>query len=116
MGNDILIKSNRDPLFGMTRNEYISKLKEKLAGRIDEAYFFGSFTGSEFGKHSDIDIILVCPTDKPFHVRAVDFEDLLDLVPSTDILVYTHDELERLTAEESVGFWKSVKESMVRFV
>jgi hypothetical protein len=58
----------------------------------------------------------VCETDKPFHVRAFDFEDLLDLVPSTDILVYTRDELDNLLAEESFGFWNCVKESMVRFM
>jgi predicted nucleotidyltransferase len=116
MKSDILIRSHRDPLFGMTRDEYITKLKKILYGRVSEAYFFGSFTGSEFGVHSDIDIILVCETDKPFHLRAIDFEDLLDLVPSTDILVYTHDELETLITEETFGFWKSVKDSMVKFM
>ncbi len=116
MSSDILISVNRDPLFGMTREEYISTLKSRLAGRVEEGFFFGSFTGPDFSKFSDIDIILVSKTDKPFHLRALDFADLLDIIPSTDILVYTSSELETLLSSAETGFWKSVKESMVRFI
>ncbi len=62
------------------------------------------------------DIILIKQTQKPFIERAFEFEDMLDLVPSMDILVYTGEEFAALTAEGAVGFWKSVKESLVRFL
>ena len=116
MGNNILLKIERDPLFGMTREEYIDRLREKLAGRADEAYFFGSFTSGNFNKFSDIDIIIVKDTGKPFHERTIDYEDILDLVPATDILVYTRHELDSLLVEGATGFWKSVKESLVKFI
>ena len=116
MDKNVLIKIERDPLFGMSREEYTDRLREKLAGRADEAYFFGSFTSGGFNKFSDIDIIIVKDTGKPFHERAIDYGDILDLVPATDILVYTRDELNNLLGEGAAGFWKSVKESLVRFI
>ncbi len=116
MDNNILLKIDRDPLFGMTRELYQDKLKSILSGRADEVYFFGSITGDAFNKFSDIDIIIVKETDKPFHERAIDFSDLLDLIPTTDILVYTRSELDNLLAEGVTGFWKSVKESLVKFL
>lgn len=116
MGNKILVRKSRDPLFGMTKKDYIDTVKKKLSGRADEAYFFGSFTGPDFNRFSDIDIIIICKTEKPFPERAMDFADLLDIVPSTDILVYTHEEFKNLINLPSPGFWKSVKESIVRFL
>jgi len=116
MDNSVLLKIKRDPLFGMTREAYIDRLRRMLESRVDEAYFFGSFTGDSFDKFSDVDILLVKDTCKPFHERAFDYADILDLVPSTDILVYTRDELDNLLSEGVSGFWKSVKESLVRFI
>ncbi len=116
MNNNILLKTERDPLFGMTKEIYLEKLIASLKGRVDEAYFFGSITGDAFNKFSDVDIILVKETEKPFQERAFEFADLLDLVPSTDILVYSRSELDKLLSDDAVGFWKSVKESLVRFL
>jgi len=116
MQNDILIKTFRDPLFGLTRDQYIEKLKKTLSGRVKRAYIFGSFTTNSFNSHSDIDIILVVDTEKPFTQRNVDFIDLLDIVPSTDILVYTENEFNSIMNEKSIGFWKSVKESIMRIL
>ena len=116
MHNNVLVKFNREPLFGLTRKQYIELLKEKLKDRVIHAYIFGSFNSDNFNKHSDIDIILIANTNKPFTLRAHDFLDLMDIVPSTDILVYTPEEFKKIIEEESVGFWKSVKESMVEII
>ncbi|HNR89123.1 MAG TPA: nucleotidyltransferase domain-containing protein [Spirochaetota bacterium] len=116
MSDSVLIKIERDPLFGMTRDEYVERLTRLLAGRVDAAYFFGSFTGVSFNRFSDIDLILIRETDTPFPLRAIEFEDVLDLVPSTDILVYTRREFDKLTGPGAVGFWKSVRESLHQFI
>lgn len=113
---DVLLSIDRDPLFGMNRDEFVDKLKRALWGRVDEAYFFGSFTSDRFGKTSDIDIILIKKDCGVFHTRAFEFEDLLNLIPSTDILVYTKEEFTALTDESAQGFWKSVRNSLVRFL
>jgi uncharacterized protein len=113
--DDVLVTISRDPLFGHSREDYVVLLKRRLAGRVEEAYFFGSFADGDFNKYSDIDMILVQETDLPFHERALAFSDLLDLVPTTDIMVYTRAELTRLIDEGASGFWKSVRGSMKRF-
>ncbi len=116
MKNDILVKIERDPLFGMSRDEYVNRLKNVLSGRVEEAYIFGSFTRDDFGRFSDIDLILVCETSEPFVERATSFHDLLDLVPTTDILVYTPSEFKNIMDNAHTGFWKSVKAGMVRII
>jgi|SRR6056297_77698 len=116
MKNDILVKIERDPLFGMSRNEYMNRLKNVLSGRVEEAYIFGSFTRDDFGRFSDIDLILVCETTIPFVERATCFQDLLDLIPTTDILVYTPEEFKKIMNSADAGFWKSVKAEMKKII
>jgi len=116
MNKDILVKIGRDPLAGLTREEYVDLLKKKLRGRVSEAYIFGSFNTSDFNRFSDIDLILICDTRNPFVERGIDFYDIQDLAPATDILVYTPDEFCNIMKEEPVGFWKSARGSMVRII
>jgi len=65
---------------------------------------------------SDLDLILVTPTSRPFVQRPLEFADLLDIVPRIDILVYTPEELEQLTRDPSPGFWRSVTSTWRRVV
>ena len=111
----ILVRSTRDPLFGRTPGELEAALQRALSGRVNEAYFFGSFGTNVFGAESDIDIILINETDAPFLMRSREFEDLLDIHPALDILIYTPDEFERLTTDPSPGFWTSVSATLRRF-
>lgn len=112
----ILIKPARDPLYGYTRGELRKKLKDALRGRIAEAWIFGSFASGIMHAYSDIDLILVEETVKPFTERVMDFQDLLDIHPCMDILVYTPDEFEQITRDPSPGFWKTVTDTMVRLL
>lgn len=116
MNRSILVKIERDPLSGLTRKEYKELLKKRLQGRAVEVYIFGSFNTPDFNRFSDIDLLLVCDTCKPFVERGLDYSDIQDMVPATDILVYTPDEFRKIMSEEPAGFWKSVRESMVRII
>ncbi|MBN1962658.1 MAG: nucleotidyltransferase domain-containing protein [Deltaproteobacteria bacterium] len=104
----ILQKNIRDPLYGHTAASFETALKEKLKNRVETAYFFGSYGTDAFNADSDIDLILIKQTDVSFFERAIEFLDLLDIVPCIDILVYTPEEFHRLTADPSPGFWQSV--------
>ncbi len=88
-----------------------AQLIQALRGRVEQAYVFGSFANRTVDNSSDIDLILVVQTHTPFVKRGLDFEDLFDIHPNLDILVYTPSELKR-QLEDAVGFWKSVKSSM----
>ena len=112
----ILVWSARDPLKGRNVDEFISALVRCLSGRVDQAWIFGSLGRPGFGPESDIDLILVVQTDKPFLERARDFFDVMDLALSMDLLVYTPMEFRKFTSDPSPGFWTSVVETMRRVV
>jgi uncharacterized protein len=112
----VIVWNTRDPLYGRTPAEFEAEVKRILQGRVEAAYIFGSFGTPEFGRDSDVDMMLVVRTDKPFLDRAMDFTDLLDIVPSMDLVVYTPEEFQRLTADPSPGFWASAVASMRRVV
>ena len=111
--NKVVLFLNKEPLGGLTKEEFIEKLKSALKNRVDECYIFGSFHTDKFSSNSDVDIILIKKTEKAFLNRGKEFLDLYEIGPKIDLLVYTPEEFTRLL-EESAGFWKSVKETMVR--
>jgi predicted nucleotidyltransferase len=86
-------------------------LAARLKGRVEAAYFFGSYGTPDFGPGSDIDLILIVETDLPFVERPRLFNDLYTLYSRLDLLVYRAKEFESLQ-RESVGFWASVKSSL----
>lgn len=112
----ILLKSRRDPLFGYTRAGLLQKLRSVLQDRAQAAYVFGSFATDSMDPDSDIDLIIIQDTTAPFVTRAFAFEDLLDIIPAMDILVYTEAEFNQLTTDPSPGFWTSVCQTLLRIV
>lgn len=103
--------------FSLTDSKYANVLDEivnKLKGRVEEAYIFGGLARNKINDDSDIDLILIKETDCKFVERPLEFSDLLDVFPEIDILVYTRAEFERQLEDSEVGFWKSVKNEMVK--
>lgn len=113
---DILVRSSRDPLFGMSPQEVVQYLRSALKGRVREAYLFGSFARQELHPESDIDLLVVAETDLPFPERGLAFSDLRDRLPSLEIFVYTPQEFCQLVTDPSPGFWISVVREMVRIL
>src|SRR3990172_2069278 len=95
--SEVLVRNNRDPLFGVTADRLRDAFRQKLQGRVRQAYFFGGFAAGRLHPRSDVDLILVQDTDKPFLQRGEDFLDLYDIVPAIDLLIYTPEEFARLT-------------------
>ncbi len=84
---------------------------------MEAAYIFGSASTGAYRENSDIDLIFVKDGNLgPFVERALLYDDILDLFPRMDILVYTPQELEQQLADSDVGFWKSVRLSMKRII
>lgn len=102
------MSNRRDPLFGLAPAAFEAALRQALSGRVSSAWFFGSYGTPSFSADSDVDLLLVADTDRPFPLRNREFEDLLDIIPTLDILVYTPDEFRQLTTDPSAGFWRSV--------
>jgi predicted nucleotidyltransferase len=66
-----------------------------------EAFVIGSFARGTADAWSDVDLVVVMPTDKPFVERPRDLLDVLDAVPlATDLFVYTPEEFARGRARD----------------
>jgi len=60
---------------------------------VVEAWLFGSFARGDADAFSDVDLMVVATSGRPFVDRFRDFPDLLREVPvGLDLLVYTPDE------------------------
>ena len=116
MSDPVIIWNTRDPLRGRTPEQFETELCARLAGRVEAAYIFGSYGTAEFGRDSDVDMLLVAKTDKPFLERALDYPELYDLAAALDLLVYTPEEFASLTEDPSPGFWTSAVASMRRII
>lgn len=60
------------------------------------AFVIGSYARGSADGWSDLDLVIVMPTDAPFVERPLALVDLLDAVPTAvDLMVYTPEEFER---------------------
>ncbi len=63
---------------------------------VEKVILFGSAARGNTGSHSDIDLIIVKETDKPFIRRPDEFYAAVNPRVALDILVYTPEEFETL--------------------
>lgn len=96
--------------------QVISQVCHALAGRVEAAYIFGSLARGEIHPGSDLDLIVIKETKRPFLERAREFDDLWEIFPRLDLLVYTPAEFAALSAETAPGFWKSVTGEMKKIL
>ena len=81
-----------------TRRTVASWIRRRLprllrAYAVDQAYLFGSWGRGEADEHSDIDVIIVAPSRRPFVDRFRDYPDVWRTAPAgIDLLIYTPEE------------------------
>ena len=63
---------------------------------VEAAYVFGSWARGDADRLSDIDLIVVARSRRPFVDRFRDFPELLRAPAGIELLVYTPDEFARL--------------------
>lgn len=98
-------------LTSLDYNETVLKIKQKLMGRVDKAFLFGSFANKTYTHSSDIDLILIIETDINYINRSKLFIDIFDIYPKIDIFVYTNKEFCKILAQER-GFGKRIKKTL----
>lgn len=60
---------------------------------IEEAYLFGSWGRGDADESSDIDLIVIAPSQRPFVERFRDYPELWQQAPTgIDLLIYTPEE------------------------
>lgn len=76
------------------------------AHRFITAWVFGSVAAGTADEHSDIDVILVRDTARPFFDRVREVMALRLELGAADLLIYTPAELDEMLAEEGRHFVK----------
>lgn len=89
---------------------------EALPPGVKALYAFGSFARREVCSDSDVDLIAVCDTERPFLDRAEMFSKLYEVVCPLDLLVYTPPEFEGQLNREGSSFWCELRQEMRRLV
>lgn len=70
----------------------LDALKQHLAPylrNVRKAIVFGSVARGEADEWSDLDLVIVTDTPRPFLERYRDFEGIYDVWPRLDLLIYT---------------------------
>src|SRR5262249_36112338 len=84
----------------LSREELLRRVGEYAAGAgVARAIVFGSFARGAADAVSDLDVILIEPTSRPFLERGLAHLPLFRIGLGVDLLVYTPEEYERLRAE-----------------
>lgn len=60
----------------------------------DMIILFGSYATGDYRKDSDVDLLIIKKTDKPFHDRQVEARMLLRTKTPVDVFVFTPEEFE----------------------
>ncbi len=72
---------------------WLRRLPARLRARdVEAAYLFGSCGCGETDRWSDVDLIVVARSIRPFVDRFRDYPELLDAPTGIDLLVYTPEE------------------------
>ena len=91
-------------------------LQEILTAKgVREAYLFGSFAEGKCTAWSDLDIVIIQESEKPFIERPFDFQEIQDLGFPVDILVYTPQEFTKMRSSE-MPFWREFERQKVRLI
>ena len=80
----------------------LGTLKTRLVPHLPGAQLavvFGSVARGDADEWSDLDLMIVADTTRPFLDRYRDFEGIYDVWPRLDLLIYTPEEFGRMRAE-----------------
>ena len=86
--------------------ELIREIKERIVSTVhpDKIIIFGSYAYGKPTKDSDLDLLVIMPSDEPMHKRVTRIRKLVrDINIPKDIIVYTPQEVEKWK-DASVAF------------
>jgi predicted nucleotidyltransferase len=94
----------------------LDDLRRRIAPHVRRArkvIAFGSVARGEADAWSDLDLIVVADTTRPFFERFKDFAGLYEVWPRLDLLVYTREEFARMIDEENPLVRRALEEGVV---
>lgn len=94
----------------------LEELRRRLAphlARARKVIAFDSVARGDADARSDLDLIIVADTTRPFFERHKDFAGLYDVWPRLDLLTYTPEEFARMVEEERPLISRALEEGVV---
>lgn len=94
----------------------LAEVRRRLApllARARQAIVFGSVARGEADRWSDLDLVIVAETDRPFFERFRDYAGIWDVWPRLDLLVYTPEEWAGMIEEERPFALRVLEEGVV---
>jgi predicted nucleotidyltransferase len=91
-------------------NELVQEIKNRIISGVhpDKIILFGSYAYGTPTKDSDLDLLVIMPSDEPMHSRVTRIRKLVrDIHIPKDIIVYTPQEVEKWK-DASVAFITSI--------
>lgn len=86
----------------LSRADLIRRLAAALRHtHVERAILFGSYARGTADAESDVDLVLIEPTPRPFVERGLDHPELFRVGLGIDLLVYTPEEWQRMLAQEN---------------
>ncbi len=98
-----------------SQKQLIEYLKKNLIGRVQSVFLFGSYAQDKANSESDIDIIIVCETQREWPERHRDFANMIQQLGPVDCLIYTPEEWGNMLAEPS-PFIKHISQHWLQVV
>jgi predicted nucleotidyltransferase len=95
MDNEILARKRREyrKLLEYSAGQIVAKLYDL---NVEKISLFGSYARGKSDLFTDLDVLVVMDTDKPFTERTTEMYSLLALPVDADILCYTPQEFRRM--------------------
>jgi len=95
MDNEILARKRREyrKLLEYSAGQIVAKLSDL---NVEKISLFGSYARGKSDLFTDLDVLVVMDTDKPFTERTTEMYSLLALPVDADILCYTPQEFRRM--------------------
>ena len=95
MDKDILARKRREnrKLLEYSAGQIVSKLSDLNVKKIS---LFGSYARGKSDLFTDLDVLVIMDTDRPFTERITEIYGLLALPVDADILCYTPQEFKRM--------------------
>lgn len=112
MDKEILAHKRREyqKLLRYSADEIVAKLSHSNVERIS---LFGSYARGRIDLFTDLDVLVIMDTDKPFLERIAEIYGLLALPVDADILCYTPQEFERM--KETAFLKKALADEVVLY-
>lgn len=91
----------------------VQEILKKFSDKAERISIFGSYARGRRDLFTDLDVLIIMKSNKPFLERLREIYSILDLKVDADILWYTPEEFERI--KDKPFFKRVLKEEVVLF-